>query len=274
MLRNVAVGIDTSPVYQVPLRQALALAGACGARLHLLAALESFAGEEELLSGAVGAPNLEVTLGEEPGEEPPAGLPPYLDTARQLCHEEGVACRLHVHQGDPWPWLEEKALAADVLVVGRQTGRSTRTLRQGRTARRLLADPESPLLLCGREVAEGRSALVLYQPDRVGARALALAAEICAGLNLPLAVIAATSHRQDAARVLRTARDSLYAYQLDCDFTAVEGNPAAALLELALERCPSLVAIPAQVRPLRPFLTHPLCQAALTVPDAALLVVP
>ena len=274
MLRNVAVGIDTSPSSQVPLHQAVSLAVACSARLHLLAALEDLALAEEQVPGASGLPVLEVSLGEEPPDEPPAGLPPHLDRARQVCHDEGAACRMHVHRGDPWPWLAEKALLADVLVLGRRSTHASQARPWGRTVRRLLADPESPLLLCGREAVEGRPALVLYQPDGAGARALALTAEICAGLNLPLGVIAAASHRQDATRLLRNARDSLYAYQLDCDFTAVEGAPAAALLELSLERHPSLVALPVQPRPLRPFLTHPLCQAALDVPDAAVLVVP
>jgi nucleotide-binding universal stress UspA family protein len=274
MLRNVAVGIDTSAGSQVPLRQALALAAACGARLHLLGALQETAGSEEPLLGAPQTPVLEVVLPGEPPQEPPAGLPSHLDRARQACHEEGVPCRVHLHRGDPWPWLAEQARLAGVLVVGRRSRPSPAGPRWGRTLRRLLQDPETPLLVCGRDLVEGRPALVLYTPDAAGARALALTAELCAGLNLPLGVIAAAPQRHAAARSLLNARDALYAYQLECDFTAVEGAPAAALLELSLERHPSLVAVPVQPRPLRPFLTHPLCQAALDVPQAAALIVP
>jgi nucleotide-binding universal stress UspA family protein len=283
MLRNVAVGIDTSPGSQVPLRQALELATACAARLHLLGALEDAAGGEEaplgapqgpfLLSAPQG-PVLDVSLPGEPPEEPPAGLPSHLDRARQACHEEGVPCRVHLHRGEAWPWLEETARLANVLVVGRHAAHGAQGPRWGRTLRRLLQDPEVPLLVCGREVVEGRLGLLLYTPDAAGARALALTAEICAGLNVPLGVIAAAPQRHDAAAALVNARDALYAYQLDCDFTAVEGAPAAALLELSLERHPSLVALPVQPRPLRSFLTHPLCQAALDVPEAAALIVP
>ena len=274
MLRNVAVGIDTSAGSQVPLRQALTLAAACGARLHLLGALEETPGTEEPLLGAPQAPVLEVSLPGEPPEEPSAALPSHLDQARQLCHAQAVPCRVHTHRGDPWPWLEEKAPLAGVLVVGRHWRGSPTGPRWGRTLRHLLQEPEVPLLICGREVVEGRLALVLYTSDAPGARALALTAEICAGLNLPLGVIAAAPQRHDAVRALTNARDALYAYQLDCDFTAVEGPPAAALLELSLERHPSLVAVPVQPRLLRSFLTHPLCSAALDIPEAAALVVP
>jgi nucleotide-binding universal stress UspA family protein len=274
MLRNIAVGIDASPTSQVPLRQAVQLAAACSARLHLLAALEEAVSADERLPAVPETPALEVALPEGPAEEPPAGLPPHLDRARQVCHEEGVACRLHLHRGDPWPWLAEQALLAEVLVLGRRSTRAAPGPPWGRTLRRLLQDPEVALLLCGREVMESRPALVLYRPDGAGARALALTAEICVGLNAPLGVIAAAPHRLEAARLLANARDALYAYQLDCDFTAVEGPAAVALLELSLERHPSLVAVPVAPRPLRSFLSHPLCQAALDVPDAAALVVP
>ena len=274
MLRNVAVGIDTSPSSQVPLRQALQLAAAGAARLHLLAALEETVAAEEEPPSFAGTPVLDVGAPEEAPAEPPAGLPPHLDRARAACHQEGVACRLHLHRGDPWPWLAEQALLADLLVLGRGSRRASSGRPWGRTLRALLADPDTPLLLCGREVGEARPALALYRPDGAGARALALTAEICVALNLPLGVIAAASHRQDAARLLATARDALYAYQLECDFTAVEGTPAAALLELGLERRPSLVTVPVEPRPLRSFLSHPLCRAALDVPEAAALVVP
>ncbi len=274
MLRNLAVGIDAGPHSQVPLRQAVQLASVCSARLHVLAALEEGTALPESLPGSPEAPVLEVDLPSDPTTEPLTGLPPHVERARQVCHEEAVACRLHLHRGDPWPWLSKQALLAQVLVVGRRSGRAGSGSPRGRTLRRLLLDPEVPLLLCGRDVMESRPALALYRPDGAGARALALVAELCAGLNAPLSVIAAASERQEAARGLAQARDALYAYQLDCDFTAVEGPAPAALLELSLERHPSLVAIPAEPRPLRSFLSHPLCRAALDVPEAAALVVP
>lgn len=276
MLRNVAVGIDTGPTSQVPLRQAVALAAACSARLHLLAALEERARGEEDLLRPEGGPVLEVALPEEPGPEdfPSLGIPPHLEQARQVCHEEAVPCRLHLHRGEPWPWLARQALVGDLLVVGRRSTHSPRLATCGRTLRRLLPAPPVPLLICGREPAEGRSALVLHEVSPRGARALALTAEICVAFNLPLAVVAAARYRQEAARNLRLARDALYAYSLDCEFLAVEGRPAAALLEVSLERHPSLVAVPASVGFLPPLLVPPLCQAALRVPEAAALVVP
>lgn len=275
MLRNVAAGIDTGPSSQVPLRQAIALAAASSARLHLLAALEEPARSEEDLLRPEG-PVVEVALPEEPGPEdfPSLGIPPHLERARQVCHEEAVPCRLHLHRGDPWPWLARQALVADVLVVGRRSARGPRTTACGRTVRRLLQAPQVPLLICAREPAEARSALVLYEVSPRGARALALTAEICVAFNLPLAVVAAASHRQEAAEHLRLARDALYAYSLDCEFLAIEGRPAAALLDASLERHPSLVAVPAAAGYPRSFLTHPLCQAVLRAPEAAALVVP
>ncbi len=274
MLRNIAVGIDASPASEVPLQQALQLAVSGSTRLHLITVREELVlGDEDLLELDTN-PVLQADLPPEAASEEPStvGIPPHLERARQLCHEQAVVCRLHVYSGAPWSCLQEKGQIAQVLVVGRSARRSPRAGRLGRTVRNLLRRPTVPLLVCGREPAGRRRGLVLYQPGPVGARTLALTAEICAILNLPLRIVAAASRREVAARGLRQAREVLYAYQIEAEFSAWAGGPAA-LAELSREHHPSLLALPAQSA-LFSFVLPPLYRAALSVPDAAVLVVP
>ncbi|HEY3398252.1 MAG TPA: universal stress protein [Armatimonadota bacterium] len=277
MLRNLAVGIDTGPGAGVPLRQAVELAVACSARLHLLHALdEPGRGDDDLLESPGDLVLRALQPSDQPDDDPPSlTIPPDVERARQLCHEAGVPSRIHLYRGAPWPWMAWKALLAQTLMVGRSSLRNSGTARWGRNLTRLLESPQTPVWICAREVTEMRRALVLYESSPAGARALTLTAEVCAGLNLPLTVLAVARRRGVAAYDLHNVRSMLYAYHLECTFSAAQGDPAAVLLEEALEHHPSLVALPAP--PSRwggSLLRHPLCRAALQAPDAATLIVP
>jgi len=278
MLRNIAVGINADPASRVPLEQAVALAAATCARLHLLAALEDAFPDVEYLtpsdSDVLRRAALRPLDSEEVEQEELPALPPFLEQARRRCHEGAVRCRVYTHQGEAYPWLAEKGLVGQLLVLGRGRDGSRPHRRPGRTLRALLRAPDLPILACAREVVAPRGGLVLYQPGPVGARTLALAAELCADLNLPLVVLAAAERRETAAHDLREARDALYAYQVDCEFLPTADHPALALLDAALRHNPSLVAVPAQPRGLFSFSHHSACQAALEVPGALALLVP
>lgn len=279
MLRNLAVGIDASSASRVPLEQAVELAAATGARLHLLTALGEISPLDEPLSQPGADVVVRAALGAEDEEEPqlPANaVPPHLDQARQLCHQRAVTCRLHLHRGEPWPWLAQEALVAQALVMGRRSLAHAQEpgLVLGRTLRRLLAAPRLPVLACARQVMVPRWGLALYLEGPESARALALTAEICVGFNIPLSVLAVAPRREEAGRLLERARTSLYAYETNCDFQTVTGRPAEALLEVAGEQHPSLVGVPARRTGMMPFGSCAECRVALSLPEAAVLFVP
>jgi len=96
---------------------------------------------------------------------------------------------------EPAVCLREEADLADLLVVGRSRAHSGGQV--GRTTRSLLkCHQPCPLLICTNQYLPITSILLVYWPGHPGGRAVALAAELAATLNIDLdTVVTGPGHR-------------------------------------------------------------------------------
>lgn len=277
MIKNIVVGYDGSPPARVALEQGLDLAEAGSGRIHLVTAIEEFdpRAEQDMLGepGVIDILDSTERLG-EPLQEQQVAVPPYLEEARLRCQEAGTACRLNVGHGRAAAYIQKYWWLADLLVVGRRAKRRSKAGGIGRTLQQLLRAPQRPTLVCAEDYGSTSSLVAVYEQSVTGGRALALAGELGAQLNVPVDVLVAGQRRATLSQWLAQAQTTLQAYHVEGSFESSVSATPRALTSLALDRNPSVVVVPQPGR-LLPALGLPaLHQAALRLPDTMLLVVP
>ncbi len=276
MIKNILVGYDESRPAQVALAQAIDLAEATAGRVRLLVVRteEGPAPEPELAADPGIVEMVNVGLDDEELETGSADAPPFVEQARTMLAAAGTTGSIRVaNSGQPAVCLREEADLADLLVVGR--GRAHSGGEVGRTTHRLLRSPlPCPLLICTGQYLPITSILLVYCPGQAGGRAVSLAAQLAATLNIDLdTVVTAPEHRaprRERARV----ESALLAYHIEGEVVATTEDPSQAVLTAGLQYNPSLLVIP-EPSPLRwPWQLAPLYSSALELPDILLLIVP
>ncbi len=277
MIKNIVVGYDSSPPAQVALEQALDLAEASAARIHIAAAIEEFSPDSEAdilhqpdVLDILDAAN---SLGEE-AEGERVTIPAYLEEARLRCQEAHISCAVSVGRQRAAGYLRQCSWLADLLVVGRCSRRRLTAGEIGRTAHRLLQTAQQPTLVCAENYITVTSLMVVYEQSVIGGHALAVAGEVGAKLNVPVDVVVAGHDRQTLHRWLAAARHGLQAYHVEGNFDSSAASLSQALTTLALERTPSLIVMPHTRLVVGSWRLPAVYHTVLQLPDAMLLVVP
>ena len=278
MIKNILVGYGGSRGAQVALSQAVEIARASQARIHLTL-VETLAGGQE--AQLVDSPSPEsfvvsAACEQQPGEESEAGAgpSPLLEEAAALLREEGITYTLAHYFGDPAARLLQLSRVADLVVVGRRG--DERRLRQGvlgRTAHRLAVQAITPTLFTDREHLPLTSATLLYEPRPAGGRALVAAGEICSLLNITLNVVATSHGRIDAGAAQAEARFALRAYHLEGELVIGGDFATEALQNAAMVWGDPLLVVPGPPRRLV-FADYSTLRAAVSAPNANVLLVP
>lgn len=247
MIKNIVVGYDGSPPAQVALEQALDLAEAGLARIHLVAAIEEFGSdsEEDMLTRPDVLDILDAAndLGQEPSGERTT-VPGYLEQARLRCQEAHISCTVSVGHQRAAGYLREYSWLADLLVVGRYSRRQLKAGKIGRSAQQLLQTAQRPTLVCAQEYIGVTSLVVVYEQSAVGGRTLAMAGELGTKLNIPLDILVAGHGRQTLRRWLAAARSTVQAYGVESNLESSTAPVSQALTTLALDRSPGIVVLP------------------------------
>jgi len=277
MIKNIVVGYDGSPPAQVALEQALDLAEAGLARIHLVAAIEEFGpdSEADILTqpNVLGILDSANGLSQEPSEER-ATVPGYLEEARLRCQEAHISCTVSVGHQQATGYLRGYNWLADLLVVGRCSRRQPKAGEIGRSAHRLLQMAQRPTLVCAQQYIGVTSLMVVYEQSAIGGRTLAIAGELAAKLNVPLDILVAGHGRQTLRRWVAAARSAVQAYGVESNIESSTAPVSQALTTLALDRTPSIIVSPQRRLRLGSWRLPAVYRTVLQLPDTMLLVVP
>lgn len=282
MIKNILVGYDDSRSAQVALEQAIDLAEALSGRVHLLVATpdQETPPEPEIAAEPQPLDIVEITEDTEEVETETSGqrqiVPPFVQEARLKLQEAHVGGGLRITiSGRPATCLREEADLADLVVIGRGGGRAGHSWQVGPTTRQLLQGRLArPTLICASQYIEPESLLLVYRSADVAGRALSMAGEVAATLNIILDVVTTARDRHTAQRLSKQVKSALLAYHTEGDVVPSATDPQEALLTQGLQRNPSIVVIPEPPPPAWSWQISPLYTAALQVPDAMILVVP
>jgi len=274
MIKNILVGYDESRPAQVALAQAIDLAEATAGRVRLVVVRteEGPAPQPELTAEPGIVDMVNVGLDKDELETESAGVPPFVEEARMKLAAADVGGSIRVaNGGQPAGCLREEADLADVLVVGRSRAHSGGQV--GRTTRNLLKSHlPCPLLMCTNQYLPITSMLLVYWPGPGSGRAVSLAGELAATLNIDLdTVVTAPGHRAPRRERARVA-SALLAYHTEGEVIATAEAAAQAVFMAGLR--PSLLVIPEPSLPRWPWQLAPLYSSALELPETLLLIVP
>jgi len=273
-MRNVMVGFDGSRGSRAALRQAMLLADATSARLHLLQAVEPIGPATELLADDDDPVSLVDRIDARAAEDelPIVEDDGDLSLAVKMCEERGIVCSHERLHGMARRLLRERSVGMDLLVVGRRgtMGRS----RVGASAASIIHQPTIPTVLCRDEIVPWDRLLLCYEPSIAGGRALQLAGSLASGMNVVLDVVCADQRREAAHRNVQAARKVLRAYHVEGEDVPHVGRMADAVPSACLQLRSSVVIIPAALPWPWSWSRNPVVEAAVDFSAAIPVVVP
>jgi nucleotide-binding universal stress UspA family protein len=274
-MHNLLVGYDGSRHSEVAVRQAADLASILGARLHLHRALEP-TGPENLTELSPSSDPLalidrmDALTAED--DAPRLQDDEFPATVTRACEDAGAVTSYKAVHGTPVRTLRERSVAMDLLVLGRH-GRTGR-LPIGATASSVVSRPIVPTLLCRDTLIPWGDVLVAYESSPHGGRALKIAADLSARLNVNLDVIIADPERDKLRKLEDYVSTVLRAYHLEGDRMRHEGKLAEALGRASLQFQSSVVVVPDGHNSPWPWSRSETLHAAIQFPAAMALVVP
>ncbi len=282
MIRNILVGYDHSRSSQAALQQALDIAEAAQSWLHLVYVDEAAVREDglELLSSisvedhgvAVAATAEEGAFAPEPPPPVEAEIP-VLTAGAEACYQAHVPYDTQRLFGTPGERLAHLARLQQLLVVG-ESSEPRRGMRHhlGPNLRFLLRNCPVPLLVCNYNYRAMDSALVVYQDDAAGGRALSLAGVLCSALNIPLTVAVAGRTVEDPETLVADLELALRVFHVEHEIQVLDRTVAEVVSLVPMEwaaRC-VVLAYPPLVWPWN----VNAIRAAMATPNLMRLIVP
>jgi len=231
MLKNILVGYDDSRSARAALQQALDIAEAAPAWIHLVHAEEAVGADAELLLLSEPGPVEAALAAAEAGIETEPDAPPdteqALDAAVEVCHNANVPCTSRQVFGRAGEKLAQMSRLYNLLVVG-ESSEPKRGQRHhiGSNLRHLLRHCPIPLMVCAHNYHALDAAMLIYRDDAAGGRALSLAGELCSTLNIPLkiAVVEMAPEHQD--RIAAELKNALKAFHVESELQALDRSGA------------------------------------------------
>jgi nucleotide-binding universal stress UspA family protein len=209
---RIAVGLDGSPHADAALSHALRIARASEGLVRGIHVVD-----RSMLDGVVVA-DLSGSVGFQPFLNLSGELRDALVSAggaimaafEARAQEAGVACEPVLREGNVSQILEEEAEKSDLAAVGsRGANAAHRRDLVGRHADALARRMPAPLLVAPAEYREFRAPLLAWDGSVKSRKALVLAAEIAALLDLPVKVVTASDDEDEGQALLAEAEEEL-----------------------------------------------------------------
>jgi nucleotide-binding universal stress UspA family protein len=227
MIKNVLVAIDGSEHSRAATEYALWIAERLNASVTALHVIDIVSIEGSFLHDISGS----------------LGFEPYLDFSskmREVLEERGRAMLAEFAEraqeakvryetvmdvGVIANEICERARTADVVVIGhRGINEKFSTGLLGGTAESVTRKCPKPLLVCPMAWKAPERPLLAYDGSQRSASAMQTAADFCASLSLPLAVVHVAREEASGARVLEEAKRYLASYTIQTSFSLLSGH--------------------------------------------------
>ena len=237
MIKSIVVGVDGSDHSRSALQYATWLAGRFDATvtgLHIVDIVSIEGSFFHDISGSLGfEPYLDFTSKmREALQERGTTL---LEEFTKTCRAEGVRSETALRIGIVPSEICERAREADLVVLGsRGANQRFTTGLLGGVTESVTRQCSKPVLVTPLDFEPPRSPLLAYDGSQRASAAMHVAAEVCSGLELPLAVLTVCRDADEGERVLDQARRYLSSYALATTTHVVDGH--------AYEKIPSEIA--------------------------------
>ena len=227
MIKNILVAIDGSEHARAATEHALWFAARMKATLTGLHVIDIVSIEGSFLHDISGS----------------LGFEPYLDFSSRMrevlqergrallaefaerCREAGVACDTVTDVGVIANEICARARTADLVVIGRRgINEKFSTGLLGSASESVARKCPKPLLVCPVEWKGVTSPLLAYDGSQRSANAMREAADICALVGLPLAVLHVGKDEASAAKVIEEAKRYLASYEVKTTFQLATGH--------------------------------------------------
>jgi len=236
MLKSYLVTVDGSEYSAAAVGYAIALAKRAAARITLLSVVDIVSLEGPFLADLSGI----------------VGVVPYLDLQQKVrdtllekakfvleapaaaVRAAGLECTSLVETGVVSRVICDAAAEHDAIVVGRRGEHASWSgLLLGSTVEEVVRGCSKPVLVTPRLEQPMTRILVAYDGSRTANRALALAATLAAGLELPLVTVCVSSDEREGRATLAEAESYLEPHKLSVKFILESGSPVEGILLVA-----------------------------------------
>lgn len=227
MIKHVVIGLDGSTCGAAAEQLAIQLAarlGACARGVHVLDAAFLQGAFVSDISGAMGfEPFLRLQAQVEQSLQELAHL--LKDRFAGLCEQAGVKHRFVLHHGAVVEKLCEEALTADLLVLGQKgVGAPQHPQFLGPNTGRLLRRCPVPVLIVPELAKLPLRPLAAFDGSPKAFRALHVAGEMCAALDVPLKVVTLGTDEAAASALLEKAATFLEPFAVKATFSFEKGE--------------------------------------------------
>jgi len=232
MIKSIVVGVDGSDHSRTALGYATWLAQQFHATVTGLHVVDIVSIEGSFfhdISGSLGfEPYLDFTSKmREALQERGASI---LDEFSKMCQAEGVRSETALQIGIVPSEICERAREADLVVLGnRGVNQRFTTGLLGGVTESVTRQCSKPVLVTPLEFKEPARPLLAYDGSERASAAMRVAAEVCSGLQLPLAVLTVCRDAEEGERTLDQACRYLGSYSLKTETALVDGHAYEAI---------------------------------------------
>src|SRR5581483_11338396 len=218
MIKSILVGVDGSEHARTALRYALWLAGRLGATVTGLHVVDIVSIEGSFfhdISGSLGfEPYLDFTskMREALHERGKAILDEFASACREANVRHDTALQIGIVPSE----ISERAREADLVVIGhRGINQRFSTGLLGGVTESVTRQCRKPVLVTPLEFSEIQAPLLAYDGSERASSAMHVAAEVCAQLALPLAVLTVCREAEQGEKTVDQARRYLSSYAIE-----------------------------------------------------------
>jgi nucleotide-binding universal stress UspA family protein len=227
MFKQILIGVDTSEHSRVAQNYAFHLARRLNAALiglHVVDIVSIEGSYPHDISGSLGLePYLDFSS--KMREVLTARGRAALDDFGHRARREGVAAETLLDVGIVANQICERARSADLVIIGhRGVNARFSTGLLGSTAESVVRKSARPVLVCPMRFREISRPVLAYDGSERASRAMRAAAEICALLKVPLAVITVARDARLGENTLTEARTYLEPYAIEKQFRLIPGH--------------------------------------------------
>jgi nucleotide-binding universal stress UspA family protein len=230
MIKSILLSIDGSIYTEPAIRNAIYLARAFGAKIRVLSVVDVRTFEWAMSVGAdafVPVIPSAVYL-EETKRLQQQKAAATLQKSEELLREANLPYTLSQESGSPTEVISEHIRTADLLMMGARGEFAVWKSKDiGETLDYISRNVYKPIFIVSKDFKPMTKILAAYDGSDTANKALSLAGYFASKLTLAVTVLAVSSRKEEAKRVLKEAEEYLSNYDIKCKKAHFPGSPEA-----------------------------------------------